>query len=153
MLTRWDPLREMWRVRRMMDRMFDNAFDRQLEDWEPEAWSIPLDVVENDDAFVLTASLPGIDPDDLGITFDNNTLTIQGEVKKDEEIEEGRYHLRERSYGRFTRSITLPRNVDADRIEANYEKGVLSLQIPKTEEAKPRRIAIQSGSAQKVLEG
>ena len=153
MLTRWDPFREMWRMRRMMDRMFDSAFDRQLADWEPEAWSIPLDVVEDEDAFVVKASLPGISPDDLDITFDNNTLTIQGEVKKDEEIEEARYHLRERSYGRFTRTITLSRNVDADRIEANYEKGELRLNVPKTEESKPKRIAIQSGSGQKMLEG
>ncbi len=95
--------------------------------------------------------MPGIDPDDLDITVTKNTLVIKGEMRKEEETEEERYHLRERRYGRFARSITLPTSVDADHIEANYENGVLILYLPKTEEMKPKRIEVHSG--EKMLEG
>lgn len=116
-------------------------------------WSLPLDVVENEDEFVVKASIPGIQPDELDITFTNHTLTIKGEVKREEDIEESRYHLRERRYGRFERSIYLPTDVEADKIEASYNAGVLSLRLPKSEEVKPKRIAIKSGESQKMLEG
>jgi HSP20 family protein len=95
--------------------------------------------------------VPGIKPEDLDITVTKNTLTIKGEVRQEEEKEEERYHLRERRYGRFARSITLPTSVDADEIEANYENGVLTLRLPKTEEVKPKRIEVKSG--EKLLEG
>ena len=150
-LSRRDPFREMFTLRNAMDRMFDN-FLMGPEEWTQQAgWGFPLDVSENEDEFLVKASLPGVKPDDLEITYNNNTLTIKGEVKAEEEREGDHYHLHERRYGTFSRSITLPTSVDPDKIKANYDSGILTLHIPKAEEARPKRIQIQSGQ-QKVIE-
>jgi HSP20 family protein len=100
---------------------------------------------------MVKASLPGINPDDLEITFSDNQLTIKGEVKEDNEIDEAHYHLRERRYGAFTRSIKLPSGIESDKIEAKYDDGVLKLRLPKVEEVKPKKISIKNGSP-KVIE-
>lgn len=150
-LTRWDPFREMMTMRDITDRMLDKFFDEPVSEYRSPNWGLALDVAENEDEFIVKASVPGINPDDLDITVTKNTLTIKGEMRHEEETEEERYHLRERRYGRFARSITLPTSVDSDRIEANYENGVLSLHLPKTEEMKPKRIEVRSG--EKMLEG
>ena len=150
MLTRWDPFREMLSMRRQMDRMFDRALEPSWSD--TPMWDLALDVVENKDDFLVKASLPGINPDDLEITYTDNVLTIKGETKDDQEVKEDQYHLRERRYGVFSRSISLPDRVKADAIQASYDAGVLTLKLPKVEEAKPKRIAINiSGS--KMIEG
>lgn len=149
-IMRWDPFREMLTMRNAMDRMFENALvnpDRWMQETE---WNLALDVTENDKEYTVKASLPGIQPDALDITYDNNTLTIKGEVKAEEEQENQRVHLRERRYGCFSRSVTLPTVVQSDAIQADYEAGVLTLHLPKAEEARPRRIAIKTG---KVIEG
>jgi HSP20 family protein len=140
MLTRYDPFREMLSLRRAMDRMFDRALDTDSE-WQPVAWNLALDVAENKDEFLIKASIPGINPDDLEITYTDNVLTIKGETKEEKEIKEDQYHLRERRFGTFSRSITLPK-IKAEAIEARYEAGVLTLKLPKVEEAKPKKIAI-----------
>lgn len=152
-LTRWDPFREMMVMRRNMDRLFDRFVDDSGSDWEPANWSLALDVVENDDDFVVKASLPGINPDDLEITFTEKTLTIKGVTKEESESEKGRYHLRERRYGQFARSISLPRGIKADEIEARYDAGVLTLRLPKAEEIKPKRIEVRSSAPERVIEG
>jgi HSP20 family protein len=150
MLTRWDPFRDMLSMRRAMDRLFDRALEPSWS--EIPMWDLALDVVENKDDFVVKASLPGINPDDLEITFTDNVLTIKGETKEDKDIKEEQYHLRERRQGVFSRSISLPNRVKADAIEASYDAGVLTLKLPKVEEVKPKRIAINvSGS--KMIEG
>jgi HSP20 family protein len=151
-IIRWDPFREMVSMRNAMDRLFDNALGTMPEDWQP-SWSLALDVAENANEFVVKASIPGVNPDDLDITYDANTLTIKGETRVEEEREDTHYHLKERRYGSFVRSISLPSSVRAENIQANYESGVLTLHLPKAEEAKPKRIAIQSGKSSKVLEG
>jgi HSP20 family protein len=135
-----------------MDRWMDTPLNA-LSTWQPTAWDLALDVVETDEDFVVKASLPGINPEDLEITYNNNLLTIKGEVKEEKDVEEQRYHLRERRYGSFSRSISLPSSVKADAIEASYEAGVLTLHLPKAEEAKPKRIPVQSGQAPKMIEG
>jgi HSP20 family protein len=150
-LIRWDPFREMMSMRSSMDRLLDRFFEEPFGEWQTSDWGLPLDLTEDEDEFVVKASVPGIDPDDLDITLSENTLTIKGEIRKEEEKEEERYHLRERRYGRFTRSISLPASVKSDQIEAEYNKGVLTLHLPKTEEVKPKRIPVRSGG--KVLEG
>ena len=150
-LVRWDPFREFRSMRELTDRMLDRYFEAPFSDWETSSWGLALDVAEDEDEFVVKASVPGIKPEDLDITVTKNTLTIKGEVRQEEEKEEERYHLRERRYGRFARSITLPTSVNADEIEADYEKGVLTLHLPKTEEVKPKRIEVKSG--EKLLEG
>ena len=126
-LSNWDPFRELWNMRRVMNRFVDEAFDRQVSGYAPEEWGLALDVTENPDRFLVKASIPGINPDDLEITFNNDVLTIKGEIQSEAETDENHYHLRERRYGRFTRSLTLPTKVEAEKISANYEAGVLTL--------------------------
>jgi HSP20 family protein len=151
MLTRYDPFREMLAIRSTMDRLLDSAIT-DTSALQPATLGLALDVAESENEYVVKASLPGINPDDLEITYTNNTLTIKGEVREEQELEQARYHLRERRYGAFARSITLPAGVDSDKIEANYEAGVLKLRLPKAEEIKPKKIAIKAGGGRKVIE-
>lgn len=154
-LIRWDPFREMMSLRDAMDRMFENAFiSPRTTSWFTEG-EIPLalDVVEEDDKYIVKASVPGINPDDLEITYDNNMLTIKGEIKEEKEVEEKRYHIHERRFGTFSRSIVLPSTIDVDKIDAQYKDGILSLSLPKVEEAKPKKIKVHAVEGKKVLEG
>ena len=151
MLTRYDPIREMLAIRNTMERLLDSAMTGTAT-VQPATLGLALDVAESENEYVVKASMPGINLNDLEITYANNTLTIKGEVREEQELEEARYHLRERSYGCFARSITLPAGVESDKIEANYEAGVLTLRLPKAEEIKPKRIAIKAGDGQKVIE-
>ena len=105
MIRRWDPFREMMVLRNSLDRVADRDVALAPSDWKSFNWSIALDVVESEDEYLVKASLPGINPEDLDVTFDDNRLTIKGEVKEDNDVEDSRYHLRERRYGSFTRSI------------------------------------------------
>ncbi len=149
-LTRYEPLREMTNLSRAMDRMFDRFMDEPLLNL-PTQWQrgngrgnpLALDVVEQDDKFLVKASVPGINPEDIEITFTDGVLTIKGETKEDHEVKEENYHLRERRYGSFMRRIALPTNIDADNIDATNENGVLTLTLPKAEEVKPRRIEVK----------
>lgn len=141
-LTRWDPFREMMTLRSAMDRLFDNTFLGAPGEWQAATWSMALDVSENVDEYLVKASLPGINPDDLEVTFNNGVLTIKGEVKEETESKEARWHLRERRYGSFARSVQLPTSINSDAIQASYEAGILTLHLPKVEEAKPRKINI-----------
>jgi HSP20 family protein len=154
-LIRWEPFRDLsnlrwWAFRNEMDHMFDNSM---LGPFQPAAWDLALDVAETGDEFLVKASLPGINPDDLEITYNANILTIKGENKEEKNIDEKHYHLRERRYGSFSRSVSLPSSVKPEKIEASYDAGVLTLHLPKAEEAKPKRIPVLSGSAPKVIEG
>jgi HSP20 family protein len=151
MLTRWDPFQEMLNLRRTVDRLFDNVAPDH--EWaQPALWGLAVDMVENKDEFVVKASVPGINPNDLDISYSDDTLTIKGEIKEDKETKEDQYHLRERRYGTFMRSITLPTKIKGDAIEASYQDGVITLRLPKAEEVKPKRIAIKVGD-QKMIEG
>jgi HSP20 family protein len=147
-IIRRDPFREMLQIRNAMDRLFEDAYASWDGDWT-RSWD---GVVEKDDEYVVSASLPGIKPDDLDITFTGNTLSIKGETKSDEEKEEGQYHLRERRYGSFARSITLPSGVNGNKIQANYDAGILKLHLPKSEEAQPKRITVKT-TVPKMIEG
>lgn len=151
-LTRWDPFRDMMALRNMMDRWLEPSLS-PTAGWQPMSWDLALDVAETEDDFVVKASLPGINPDDLEITYNNNVLTIKGEVKEEKDVDEQRYHLRERRYGSFSRSISLPTTVKPEAIEASYEAGVLTLHLPKAEEAKPKRIPVHSVQAPQMIEG
>jgi len=150
MLTRWDPLREMLGMRNAIDRMFSNALSG-VADWEPTVeWGLALDVAETEDEYVVKASIPGIDPDELDITFTDNTLTIRGETKDEKDVEDAKYYVRERRYGSFARSISIPSTINADKIQAEYDKGIVTLHLPKAEEAKPKRIEVKPT---KMIEG
>jgi HSP20 family protein len=142
-VVRFDPFREITTLREDMNRLFS----RSLGDSPAavNAWSPAVDIFDAPDAIVLKAELPGINPDDIDIEVDDNVLSITGERRFEEHVEEGRYHRVERAYGRFQRSITLPPNVRADQITAGVENGVLEVRVPKAEEAKPRKIAVKPG--------
>jgi len=143
-LTLWDPFRNMATLQNEMNRLFEETF-RTLGGWTQNggsAWAPALDVWETDDAFIVEASIPGIQPDNLDISLVNNMLTIQGEVQPG--AQQGQFYLRERPYGRFYRSLQLPMPVNSEQIEASYTNGVLRLHVPKAEEAKPKRIAVRS---------
>lgn len=144
-LTRWEPMRELATMRNLMDRVFDESFGGWPAQWpRSEAMSLALDVAEEGDTFTVKASVPGVKPEEIDVTLTDNVLTIKGETKEDQEIEQENYHLRERRYGSFMRSVTLPSPVDADKIEASYESGVLTLRLPKSESVKPKRIAVRA---------
>ena len=149
MLTRWDPYREMMTVRRAMDRLIENSLTD--EGTSIPEWGLALDVVEDENTFLVKASLPGLKPEDIDITYNKGMLTIKGELKDESQVEKGQYHLRERRYGAFSRTISLPASVKADDIDASYQDGVLTLRLPKVEEVKPKRIAINTAE-KKVIE-
>lgn len=143
-LIRWEPMRELAAMRNMMDRMFNESFGAVPSQWSrSETFGLALDVAEEEDTFVVKASIPGVKPEDIDITLTENVLTIKGETKEDQEIKEERYHLRERRFGSFMRSVALPSAVDSNKIEADYDNGVLTLRLPKSEAVKPRRIAVR----------
>jgi HSP20 family protein len=128
---------------REVDRLFDAFFggEQQARRWVP-----PMDLVEAEDHFVLKADLPGLTEDDVKIEVQDGTLSISGERKAEHEARERGWYRIERSYGSFSRSLTLPDRVDADAISADFANGVLEVRIPKPEERKPRRVAIGTRS-------
>ncbi len=150
MLTRWDPYRELLSMRRAMDRLFENSLTDERE--VTSEWGLPLDVVEDENDYVVKAPLPGVKPEDIDITFNQGILTIKGEMKDESETTKGQYHLRERRYGTFSRTINLPSTVKPEDIQADYSDGILTLKLPKAEEVKPKRIPIHSGGSNKVIE-
>lgn len=140
----------MMTMRRAMDRLLESNLGEDQGEW---TLSVPMDISENEDAYLLKASLPGVDPKDIDITYREGVLTIQGQVREDQEDERDEYRVRERRFGSFTRSIRLPVGVREDGIESSYQNGVLRLHIPKAEEVKPKRIQIKSGECQRMIEG
>lgn len=134
---------------RFQDEMND-LFGRFFEDWplaglsRNGSWFPALDIAEREDAVVVKAEIPGMKREDLDISVQDNHLTLSGEKKESEEHTEGEYYHSERRYGTFRREIPLPRGVDADNVEATYQDGVLTVTLPKSEEAKPRKIEIKS---------
>ena len=144
MLTRWDPFRDLVSMRQAMDRLIENSLTDE-HDMTSE-WGLPLDVVENDNDYIVKASLPGVKPENLDITFNKGMLTIKGEIKDESESNKGQYHLRERRFGTFSRTISLPTSVKPENIHADFQDGILTLKLPKAEEVQPKRIPIQSGN-------
>jgi HSP20 family protein len=148
-IIRWNPFREMVSMRNAMDRMFEDALIGPEWDWRQAGrWQLSLDIVENDDEFTVKASIPGINPDDLEITLSGKILTIKGETQGESESDQGKYHLRERRYGSFSRRVSLPTEINDKEVKASYDSGVLTLTLPKSEDTKPRRIEVH-----KVIEG
>ena len=143
-LTRWEPAREMMTLREAMDRLFDDAFTHPLS-VRDGGWSAPaIDMYQTDDEIVVKASLPGFKADDVQINITGDVLTLRGEMKHADEKKEKAWHLREQRWGSFERSVALPTNVVADRANADFENGVLTITLPKAEEAKPRTISVKA---------
>ena len=126
--------------------MFNDVLERTGEESSLTAWAPAVDIYETEHELVLKADLPDIDPKDLDIRVENNILTIRGERKFEKNVNEENYLRVERSYGSFTRSFTLANTVNAEAIKAAYENGVLTLTIPKREEAKPKQIKVNVGT-------
>ena len=142
LVRRTDPFREFAHLSRRMDDLFRTV--NGSEEGEAIAnWSPTMDVIEKEDQILLRAELPGMKQEDVEITVENRTLTIQGEKKFEHEETEGHYRRLESRYGSFYRSFTLPNTVDQDLIEAHFDNGVLELVLPKSEQAKPKKISVK----------
>jgi len=143
-IVRWEPLSELMSLQEAMDRLFEESFVRPRSALMPfGSTGLALDVYETDDALVVTTSTPGVKTEDLDISITGDILTIRGETKREEEVKRENYHRQERRYGAFSRSVTLPVPVDADKAEAKCQNGVLTLTIPKAEEARPKIIKVK----------
>lgn len=154
-LVRWDPFAEIEQMREVMDRLF--------EDFRPLRWVapgmngsrtygyFPVDIRETPEAIELTAALPGVRPEDLEIQVQGDVVTIKGEAREEQEDKDVNWLRRERRYGSFYRSFTLPAPIDADKATASYEHGVLRLHLPKSEEVRPKVIKVTGGPA--MIEG
>jgi HSP20 family protein len=144
-LVRWTPLGNLQSFQHEMNRMFDEFFrggNGEAAGTELSSWTPAVDIHETDDGFVIKAELPGVSKDDVSIDVHQNTLTLRGQRKHEAEVKNERYHRVERAYGTFQRSFVLPAIVDQDKVQATYKDGVLELHLPKSEAAKPKRIAI-----------
>jgi HSP20 family protein len=148
-LTRWDDaFTEMSILQREMNPIFDDV----AQDWTGDAntasgWLPETDIYETEASLVLQADLPGFKANDIDIVVENNVLTIRGERQLDPKVERENFHRMERSFGKFSRSFTLPTGVEAQKIQANYKNGVLSLTLEKAEHARPKRIQIAATAA------
>ena len=159
-LVRWEPVRELSSLQNEMNRLFNTFFDAPTttgggggNGGAARRWIPSMDLVETEDHFVLRADLPGLSEEDVSIELEDNVLTVSGERKAEHEEKKEGYYRVERSFGQFRRSLTLPEGVDAEGINATFDKGVLEVRIPKPEERKPRRVAIQVGNRAAAIEG
>jgi len=137
-IIRWDPFREMTQLQNRFDRLFEAVGGRQ------ESWLPAVDVFDTQDAVVLKAEIAGMNPDDIQIEVEDNVLTIKGERKFEEKVDEERYYRVERRFGAFQRSLALPQGVKSDQIDAAYDEGILTVTVPKAEQEKPKRIEVQA---------
>jgi HSP20 family protein len=145
-LVRWDPTREVDTLQSEVNRVFD-AFFGSGSHAATRRWVPAMDLVETDEHLVLKADLPGLERDDVAIEVKDGVLTVSGERKAEHEQKSEGFYRVERSFGSFNRSLTLPRGVAAEGIEASFDKGVLEVRIPKPEEAKAQRIEIGGGAS------
>ncbi len=147
-INRWDPYGEMMTLREAMNSLFEDSYVSPSTA-RSGTLGMPLDVAETKEGFIVEASLPGVKPENLDITLQDNILTISGETRQEQTTgEKPNYHRVERRYGRFSRSVSLPTQVQSDKVEAHLENGILRLEIPKAEEVKPRKISVSAGSGQ-----
>jgi HSP20 family protein len=144
-LTRWNPVREMLTLRdAMMDQLANESYYVRNQDYPRQgvARQLPIDAYHNEDEIVIIADVPGLTPEDLQVTLESNTLTIRGETMN--RTEERNYFLRERATSHFERILTINTPIDSNKVEAEFENGVLTLTLPKAEANKPKQIAIKA---------
>ena len=144
-LVRWHRARDLHPMPNEMSRLVNEVLRGGMRDrgaWRRNSWTPAVDLYEGDEALTLKAELPGFSKDDVQVEIQDNRLTLKGERKRETEVKEAQYHRVERVYGAFQRSIKLPVVVDADKAEAVFKDGVLTLTLPKAEEAKPKPISI-----------
>ncbi len=145
MLVKWEPMLGLTRVNDVFDRMLEDFFSMDTRLSEPVTSLMPLmNIEETKDAYRITVELPGMEKDDIDIQIKDNVLTISGEKKEEHTEEEGTFYRRERRFGKFSRSVNLPSDIDVEKIDAEYKNGVLTLTLPKTEESKPKKISVKT---------
>jgi HSP20 family protein len=137
MLARWDLFRDLRDAEDEFDRLAGRAYSR-------DTWMPALDVRESEDRWEVTIDLPGLEPGDVSVTFEDGMLSITGKREFSKEDTGDTWHRIERSFGTFARSLRLPQTADTEKIEASFDKGVLTVSVPKTEQAKPRTIEVQA---------
>ena len=143
-IVKYNPFRELRAMQEQMNRLLDLAWNREPgEELREGVWQPPVDVYEDEEVVVIKAELPGIDQKDIEIKIENNTLTLRGERKHDQEIQKENFHRVERFYGTFQRSFSLPQTVDQEKVKAACDKGVLTITLPKKEETKPKQITVE----------
>jgi HSP20 family protein len=145
-LVHWDPFRDLVFIRDELSRLFGRTFGG-TEALDPSAgsvWMPSMDVYETEDKIVATLELPGIEPNDVDVSVEDSTLTISGRREFSNEVKEESFHRVERRYGSFTRAITLPRTADTEQVNANFDNGVLTIEVAKTEMAKPKKIQVKA---------
>jgi HSP20 family protein len=145
-IVRWEPAREVDSLQSEVNRVFDAFFGTAGANGRVRRWVPAMDLVEDDEQLILRADLPGLSRDDVEIEIKDRVLTVSGERKtEDEQRSEGFYRV-ERAFGSFSRSMTLPDGIDAERVSAEFADGVLEVRIPKPEQRKPHRVAIGGAS-------
>jgi HSP20 family protein len=151
-VQRWEPINEMVTLRNAMDKLFEDSIVRPTGWWVAEdGWgALALDVFQTANEVVVKASLPGFKPEEVDISITGDTLAIKAEHKEESESRKGEYFLRERRYGSFSRVVDIPVGIKSDKAEAAFENGVLTLTLPKAEEAKPKQIKVK---AKGLIEG
>ncbi|MGC9221905.1 MAG: Hsp20/alpha crystallin family protein [Solirubrobacteraceae bacterium] len=149
-LIRWEPATELNTIQSEMNRLFNSLFESPVRasgsDGSQRRWIPAMDLVETDDHYVLRADLPGVSESDVKIELESDVLTISGERHSEHTAEQGGYLRIERSYGSFSRSLTLPEGVNPEAVSAKFDRGVLEVSIPKPEQIKPRKVTISVGA-------
>jgi len=145
-LSRFEPFRGVTTLQDQINRLFGDAFERQGEESNLTSWAPAVDIFETEHELVVKADLPEIDPKELDIRVENNILTIRGERKFESKVSQDKYLRVERAYGSFSRSFSLANTVNSEAIKADYQNGVLTLTVPKREEAKPKQIKVNVGT-------
>jgi len=143
-LMAWDPFRDVSTMREDMERLFDSMLSRYPRERVQAVWAPSIDVEETNDAMIIRVELPGMKREDIKVTVAEDTVTISGERKYENDRKDRTFHRVERAYGSFQRAIALPVSVQGDKAEANYRAGVLELALPKAERVKAREITIES---------
>jgi HSP20 family protein len=146
-ISRFEPFRSSSFLPEQLNRLFSDALDRSAQEGNLTAWAPAVDIYETEHELVVKADLPEVKPEDLDIRVENNILTIRGERKFEKQVNESNYLRVERAYGSFARSFSLANTVNSEAIKADYQNGVLTLSIPKREEAKPKQIKVNVGAA------
>jgi HSP20 family protein len=144
-ITKWDPFKDFMVLRDRMNRLFEDMVSSpraEETDIMQSTWAPAVDIYETENELVLTAEVPGVEEKDVEIKIEDNTLTLKGERKFEKETKEENYHRIERAYGAFLRSFSLPNYIDQDKINAEYENGLLKVHMPKKPEVKPRKVKI-----------
>ena len=151
MIQRWSPFGELKQMHDNMDRMWRRFGEHQngsSETPDIEAWAVPLDVVRTGEDTVIRASMPGVAPDDIHVSIEDNVLTIKGETAAQFQEGDGSYLMRERRSGSFHRALRLPDSVDPDKVQPHYEHGVLTITVPKAEAKRARQLQVRVGEPQ-----